>query len=122
MRVLIVEPDAELAGTIAKFLEKNNHQADISRDAQEAVLLADKNKPDIVVLELGMPKNNGIAFINEFRSYTDWIMIPLVIYSQIPQEDAGLTSADWQKLGVARYLYKPTKTLANLLAAVENAA
>ena len=114
-RVLLVEPDRQLAPAIEKYLRNGGLEMDIAHNAQEAVSLADKNKPAVVVLELAMPKNNGIAFLQEFRSYTDWIDVPVIIYSRIPREDSGLSAAEWQKQGVVEYLYKPTATLASLL-------
>lgn len=106
---------------IAKYFIKNGYAVDTATDAQQAVILADNTTPNVVILELAMPKNNGLAFLQEFRSYTDWAEVPIIIYSRIPREDAGLSDDEWRKQGVAGYLYKPTKTLANLLASIENA-
>jgi DNA-binding response OmpR family regulator len=119
-RVLLVEPDKSLADVIAKYLSNHALVVDVADDAQSAVIKADKTQPDIVVLELAMSKNNGIAFLQEFRSYSDWLHIPIIIYSRIPREDAGLSAADWQKQGVVNYLYKPTATLASLLNNISN--
>lgn len=121
-RVLLIEPDESLAAAIAKYLDKNGHHTVVCHDAQGAIAESDKTKPDIVVMELAIPKNNGLAFLQEFRSYTDWISIPAIVYSCISREDAGLTDSQWQKQGVEAYLYKPTKTLADLLTNIENIA
>ena len=117
-RVLLIEPDEVLASTIARFLDKNEIETTVSHDARQAVACADKAKPDLVVLELAMPKNNGLAFLQEFRSYTDWAELPVIIYSRIPRADAGLSEAEWKKQGVHAYLYKPTQTLANLVVSI----
>lgn len=120
-QILLVEPDATLAVTMAKYFSKNGFRTTVCHSGQDAVILADASKPDVVILELAMPKNNGLAFLQEFRTYSDWADVPVIIYSIIPKEDAGLPNEKWQKQGVADYLYKPTQTLADLSAAVTKA-
>lgn len=109
----MVEPAEELAETICKYLT-SDFDVDACNTTQKAVSSADKNKPSIVVMELALPDNNGVAFLHEFRSYVDWINVPVIIYSHVPKEDTGLTEAGWRKQGVSAYLYKPTTSLASL--------
>lgn len=83
--------------------------------------MADEAKPDAVILELAMPEHNGIEFLQEFRSYADWLDVPIVVYSHIPREDTGLSIADWQKYGVVGYTYKPTTSLKQLASILRSA-
>ncbi len=115
----MIEPDISLAKSISKYLSAN-YLVNVAYDAQSAVRLADENTPDMIILELAMPKNNGLAFLQELRSYNDWSKIPVLIYSQIPREDVGLSDQDWQKHGVVAYLYKSTKSLASLSEQIRN--
>lgn len=120
--VLIVEPDNALARTIKQHLLQSNFKARAALTAQDAIIQADDCKPDVVVLELAMPEHNGIEFLQEFRSYSDWLNVPIVVYSHIPREDTGLSVTDWQKYGVVEYAYKPTTNLKQLAGVVRNAA
>ena len=113
-KVLLIEPDPDLGSTIRDYLVKRDLKIFQAANAQEAILQADKHCPDLVVLELSMPKNNGIAFLQEFRTYKDWVNIPVIVYSIVPPEEIGLSKEAWQKLGVKKYLYKPTNRLAEL--------
>lgn len=113
-RVLLVEPDHALLDTMRKYFSQRNLTVSTASTAQQAIIRADSARPDVVVLELAMPEHNGLAFLQEFRSYTDWVNVPVVIYSHIPLEDTGFTEEDWKKQGVVTYLYKSTGTLANL--------
>jgi two-component system KDP operon response regulator KdpE len=117
-RVLLVEPSQELAIVIGQSLEKQGLFVDHSATAQGGVSLADGQRPDVVVLELALPEHNGLEFLYELRSYTDWADIPIVIYSRISAEEFGLDEAQVQKLGIAAHLYKPTSSLKKLHAAV----
>jgi two-component system KDP operon response regulator KdpE len=116
--VLIVEPDQALARTLKQHLTQNEFKATVALTAQDGIIQADNAKPDVVVLELAMPEHNGIEFLQEFRSYADWLDVPIVVYSHIPRGDTGLSVADWQKYGVVEYLYKPTSGLRQLSMAV----
>lgn len=120
MRVLYVEPDGEFAGIVLRYLEEQSLAVDWARDAQTAVSAADGKRPDLVVLELALAEHNGVAFLQEFRSYTDWADIPVIIYSHVPAESTGLSHKDWQKQGVATYLYKPTTRLEALLKIIKH--
>ena len=111
--LLILEPDPDLAGTLSKFLAPDFSLRTV-HDAQTAIEQADEQTPDLVILELAMPRNNGVAFLQEFRSYTDWRRVPVIIYSLIPREDTGHNMPEWEKHGVKAYLYKPVTSLAIL--------
>lgn len=107
-----------MAETIVKFLAKSGLETRAVFDAQTAITYTDENTPDLIILELAMGEHNGAAFLQELRTYTDWVDIPIIIYSRVPKEDTGLTESQWQKLGVAGYYYKPTITLDQLARAI----
>jgi DNA-binding response OmpR family regulator len=114
-RVLLVEPDKVVGDMIAAYLHTNHGvQVDAAATAQDGVHAADEHTPDLVIVELGMSRHNGIAFLHEFRSQNDWVNIPVIIHSHISQDNLGLTRDEWQRLGVVKYLYKSTTSLARL--------
>jgi len=63
--------------------------------------------------------HNGIEFLYELRSYTDWQNIPVVVLSHVPYWSGGITVALWQHLRIAAYHYKPLTKLSDLLRSVE---
>lgn len=115
MNVLIVEPDTVLARQYQNVFKAGGVQAFIAHDAQSAVAAVDKNKPDLVILELQLAGHSGIEFLHEFRSYEDWANIPVVIYSSVPEYILGVDKKVWQQFGVKRYFYKPKTSLQQLL-------
>lgn len=118
-RVLLVEPDAALGDTIATYLGRSGYVTELVSSSQSAIHAADEVTPDAVVLELAIPEHNGVEFLQEFRSYADWLNVPIIVYSRIALEDTMLTDVEWQKYGVNNYLYKPTVTLAALTSALD---
>lgn len=117
--VLIIEPDKGLAAVIARALARQKRTSSIARTSQSAIELADKATPRAVILELLMPKHNGLEFIHEFRSYPEWFDIPIIIYSQISSDELSASPEIMKEMGIAGHYYKSTTSLENLLGQVE---
>lgn len=82
-------------------------------------MAADQIRPDIVVLELQLIEHSGIEFLYEFRSYSDWRNIPVIVHSHVPAQEFGASEKLLSKhLGIGEYLYKPHTTLNQLLRSV----
>ena len=121
-KVLIVEPDRKLGQIYANVLRSRKHRVALTMTAQDAVLAADANKPDVVLLELQLTAHSGIEFLYELRSYTDWTAIPVIILSSVPPaEFEASRKLLANRLGVVAYHYKPQTSLQTILHAVENA-
>jgi two-component system phosphate regulon response regulator PhoB len=119
MHILLIEPDAVLARTYQSALQTEGHSVAHATSAQHAIIAADEQTPDLVILELQLPSHNGIAFLQEFQSYSDWADVPVVFHTYVPVR----TNGDAHKImrheyGVEHWLYKPQTTLAQLLATV----
>jgi DNA-binding response OmpR family regulator len=120
MNILLIEPDRLLARTYATALKSAGHEVRISTTAQQAVLAADAQTPDLVLLELQLVSHSGIEFLYEFRSYPEWQEIPVIIHSLVPPTEF-LSNRRLLKdeLGVVDYVYKPQTTLVRLLKTVQ---
>ncbi len=121
MRVLIVEPSKDLAGIISESFIQEDIIADVAHTAQAGISRADKNKPDIVVLELLISEHNGLEFIHEFKSYHDWFDIPIIIYSDLSSEELGRAVGWREDMNIIGHLYKPTASLKELKEYVKSA-
>lgn len=111
MNILMIEPDIILARLQKSFLEKKGFSVDWTASAQEAITLADAKRPDVVLLEMLLPRHNGIEFLYEFRSYDDWNNIPIIVNSHVSKKSFGLDDTLWSRLGIKHYLYKPLTSL-----------
>ena len=116
--ILLIEPDALLKRTYQMALEGDGYSVSTACDAQWAIDSADTKRPDMVVLELQLAMHNGIEFLYEFRSYTEWQSVPVIIQSLTPPGEFRAVPGLWSDLGVVAYLYKPRTTLALLLDSV----
>ncbi len=120
--ILLLEPDSKLARIYASALSRPGYQISACTTAQDAILKADKHRPDAVVLELQLVGHSGIEFLYEFRSYVDWLKLPVIIVSHVPPAEFALSKKLlYDHLGVNKYYYKPNMDLSNLLRAVDAA-
>ena len=63
MRVLLVEDDIVLAEGISKALRSENFAVDVARNGEDGVHLGDTETYDVAVLDLGLPKVDGIGVL-----------------------------------------------------------
>ena len=117
-QILIIEPDVVLADIYAKALTTQGYKVVVAGDAQTAISLADKEQPDLIVMEIQLAAHNGIEFIYELRSYPEWQAIPIIIQSLVPISEFNTKIT--QHLGVICYLYKSSTTLFKLINEVNN--
>lgn len=114
--VLLIEPDQILGKTIASVLEKNGYKVNSVPTAQDGIISADALRPDLVIIELQLVSHSGVEFLYEFRSYSDWDRVPVIIYSAVAPGEFNLSRDNLTKeLGVSRYLYKPSTSVGELL-------
>jgi DNA-binding response OmpR family regulator len=119
-RLLVIEPNIILAQIYQTILTKNKHKVWLAKNAQEAINIADKTHPEAVILELQLPLHNGLEFLYEFRSYSEWRDIPVIIQSLVSPSEFKDNFILWHKLGIRSYLYKPKSTLLQLIDCVNS--
>jgi CheY-like chemotaxis protein len=67
-RVLIAEDHKDSAASLARLLELLGNSVRVARDGAEAVLLADEFRPNVILLDIGMPKMNGYDACERIRA------------------------------------------------------
>lgn len=119
--VLVIEPDKILASQIEEYLLSKNYRVTVAHDAQAAVLAADTTTPNVVVLEVLLAQHSGIEFLYEFRSYSEWQRVPVIILSRVSQADLQVSPKTMQDLGIVAALYKPQSRLQKIGDAIDKA-
>lgn len=106
MHILLIEPDAALAASYQAALEADGHTVTWARASQQAVFSAEEHAPDAVVMEIEMARHNGIEFLYEFKSYTEWQPIPVIILTGLPVQELEALGVLRTELGVVKVLSK----------------
>ena len=80
-KVLIVEDDADVRLGCHLLLKANGYESFLAADATSAVGEALKHRPDLIILDLGLPGGGGFAVLDRLRANTYLAVIPVVVVS-----------------------------------------
>lgn len=112
MRILLAEDERSLSRAVKALLEKNNYSVDAVYDGLEALAYLESGNYDGVILDIMMPKLDGIAVLQRLRERGDPIpVLLLTAKSEVADKVLGLDT------GANDYLTKPFAT-AELLARI----
>ncbi len=102
MRILIVEDEKELADAIARGLNKQGYASDIAYDGEEALYKAELNSYDLIILDIMLPKVDGLEVCRKLRAADSPIgILMLTARSGVEDRTRGLET------GADDYLVKP---------------
>ena len=102
MRLLLIEDDAALRLTLAHQLEADGYRVDQGKDGEEGLFLAREYPVDLVIVDLGLPKLNGLTIVQRLRQEGN--ILPILILT---------ARGSWQdkvvglEAGADDYLVKP---------------
>lgn len=79
-KILIVEDEEPILRLLAEQFRKNNFEVFEAKDGEQGLKLAEEKKPDLIILDLFMPKKNGVAMLAELRESGEWgRQVPVVV-------------------------------------------
>ena len=110
-RVLVVEDDVEIAGALRRSLALEGYDVELAGDGMAALARAETYEPDAVVLDIGLPKLDGVEVCRRLRERGDVPILMLTARDGVETRVEGLDS------GADDYLVKPFER-AELLARV----
>jgi chemosensory pili system protein ChpA (sensor histidine kinase/response regulator) len=79
--ILIVEDTSEQRDLVSMYLEMNGYHVEVANDGLQGLAQARKLKPDLILMDLGMPKMDGYQMIAELRADDKLKDIPIVVIS-----------------------------------------
>lgn len=99
--VLVVEDDKPIRNLITTTLKMNDYRYITAVKGNEAIMLSASHKPDIIILDLGLPDIDGVEVIEHIRTWSD---VPIIIVSARSEDRDKITALD---KGADDYLTKP---------------
>jgi two-component system KDP operon response regulator KdpE len=100
-RILIVEDEADIRRFVRMALEKEGMTIAEARSAEEARIESACRRPELIIVDLGLPDSDGKGFIRELRT---WSNAPVVVLSAREREEEKVAALD---AGADDYLTKP---------------
>ena len=115
-RILIMDDDAEIIESLQAILESRGYRVVTARDGSTGLELAEADPPDLLILDMMMPKKSGFLVLEKLRTRAEGL-IPTIMMTG---NEGSRHRAYAEMLGVKEYLRKPFP-LDKLLKAIREA-
>jgi two-component system KDP operon response regulator KdpE len=116
--VLVVDDETQIRRLLRVCLEAAGYRVEEASNGQEGITQAAQRRPDVVVLDLGLPDLDGVSVLKRLR---EWSRVPVVVLSVRDREEDKIAALDH---GADDYVTKPFSTgelLARLRVALRHA-
>jgi DNA-binding response OmpR family regulator len=115
-KILIVEDEAILLTALSEELKQAGFQVEGAKDGQEGLEKTVSYKPDLVLLDLVMPRMDGITALKELKAKPETKDVPVVILTNLSDYDK---ISDALSLGAMDYLVKANYRLEELVTKIK---
>jgi DNA-binding response OmpR family regulator len=116
-KILVIEDDADIRTLLKMQLGNAGYDTGFAWDAVTALTVARKEKPDLIILDIGLPGGDGWVVMERLQTLAPFAMIPIIVVTARPTE----SNAERAKTaGAHSFIEKPFEIDA-LLAAVRDA-
>ena len=113
--ILIVDDDPEISESIRYALNSEGYEVSVARDGNQGVAVLETKYPDLLILDMMMPKRSGFLVLERMRQH-EMPPIPVIM---ITANDGQRHREYAETFGISDYILKPF-TMERLLSSVEN--
>ncbi|MBT5807688.1 response regulator [Candidatus Uhrbacteria bacterium] len=110
--ILIVEDEKIYREFYSKTIKQNGYRVNAACDGEEGLLMTRAEKPDLIVLDLMLPKKSGFEMLREIKQDEDLKDIPVIVLTNLAQEVDRKTC---ESIGVIGYLVKTENTMKQII-------
>lgn len=103
MKVLIAEDEEALHTVVEEELKSQKFDVKVAKNGEEAMKLAKAFRPDVILLDLIMPKKGGMEVLKELKKSDNLKDIPVVVLSNLAEDD---NIKEALKMGASDYFVK----------------
>lgn len=111
-KILIVEDEPDLLKILAEKFTNEGFNVVTARDGEEGLAAVSKDKPDVILLDIIMPKMDGMSMLKKMRAESANKDIPVIILTNLADSDVVVNSLEH---GVFDYLIKTDWQLAEVV-------
>lgn len=116
-KVLIIEDEKILAEMYKEKIEKEGFEVFLAFDSKEGLELAKKKKPDLILLDILLPGENGVSLLKKIKKDPEIFQIPILAFSNY---DDQFTKKETLGLGAKDYLIKANYTPKEIVERIKN--
>ena len=103
--ILVVDDEPEIVKMVGRLMEGRGHRVSVARDGLEALEAVERERPDLLIIDLNLPKLDGFEVTKKLRAVTVTRDLPIVMmtaaFPTVADADRGLT------VGADEYVVKP---------------
>jgi DNA-binding response OmpR family regulator len=119
--IMLVEDDPMLVEMYQAKFEMEGHDVVVATNGQESLRLLDDYTPDIILLDILMPKLNGFHVLKEIKKKPNLRQIPVILLTNLGEAEVDMNQELARALGVNDYLIKSHHTPDEVVAKVMKA-
>lgn len=103
-KILVVDDEQDILALIKARLEQNSYQVIVALDGLEGLEKTEKERPDLILVDVSMPRMNGFQMVQLLQQYESLKTIPVIVITASRQKD----EAAWRtQVGVEHFILKP---------------
>jgi DNA-binding response OmpR family regulator len=116
-KILIIEDEKILAEMYREKLEMEGFKVSLAFDVKEGIELSKKEKPDLILLDILLPVENGVSFLKKQKEDKEISEIPVIAFSNYDDPETRKRAFE---LGVKEYLIKANYTPGEIVEKIKN--
>lgn len=109
-KILLVEDDAILVEMYQAKFELEGYDIEVAGNGEECLRTLEHSKPDLILLDILMPKLNGFHVLKEIKKQPDLRSIPVILLTNLGEAEVDMNQELAAALGVHDYLIKSHHT------------
>jgi CheY-like chemotaxis protein len=114
-KLLLIDDAAATRSSLSRVLRKEGFEVLTADDGLQAIGYVANRPPDLIVLDINMPRMNGIEVLKRLRENILWRTVPVLVFSGSPN---NLTLQQARDLGASEVLLKGSTQVAELVAKI----
>ena len=109
-KILLVEDDAILVEMYQAKFELEGHEVKVATNGEECLQILQEFRPELILLDILMPKLNGFHVLKEIKKQPEMRQIPVILLTNLGQAEVDMNQELAKALGVNDYLIKSHHT------------
>ncbi len=115
--ILIIEDEEFLIRALEDNLTAEGYTVDIAKDGEEATGKIEKKKPNLILLDIVMPKKDGFYVLEEIKKNPEWKLIPVIVLTNLGEDIAIKRAFD---MGADDYFVKSQHPIQEVIERVKD--
>lgn len=115
-KILVAEDDKLISGSLRDALKSGNYEVEAAFDGEEALKKIREQKPDLVLLDILMPKLDGISVLWELKASPETASVPVIVLTNVGDVE---TISKIVEAGAVDYLLKSDQSMDDIVQKVK---